>query len=61
MLQINNLVVGYGPIIALHGISLQVETKQIVALIGSNGAGKSTLLNTISGLLKPVSGEISAQ
>lgn len=59
MLQIENLVVGYGPIIALHGISLHVDSQEIVALIGSNGAGKSTLLNTISGLLKPVSGSIS--
>ncbi len=59
MLQIENLVVGYGPIIALHGISLHVDLQEIVALIGSNGAGKSTLLNTISGLLKPVSGSIS--
>ncbi len=58
MLEINDLVVGDGPIEALHGFSLHVDAGEIVALIGSNGAGKSTLLNTISGLLRPTSGSI---
>ena len=58
MLKIDNLRVGYDSIEALHGISMQVESGEIVALIGSNGAGKSTLLNTISGLIHPVSGTI---
>jgi len=58
MLEIKNLVVSYGAISALQGISLNVEAGQIVTLIGSNGAGKTTTLKTISGLLKPVSGEI---
>jgi len=56
MLEIKNLVVGYGPVEVLHGISLEVQTGEIVALIGSNGAGKTTLLRTISGLVKPKSG-----
>jgi branched-chain amino acid transport system ATP-binding protein len=58
MLEIKNLSVSYGAINALHGISLRVETGRIVTLIGSNGAGKTTTLKTVSGLLKPRSGEI---
>ena len=58
MLEIKNLSVSYGAITALHGISLRVESGKIVTLIGSNGAGKTTTLKTISGLLKPKSGEI---
>ncbi len=58
MLEIKNLVVNYGAIAALHGISLSVPAGKIVTLIGANGAGKTTTLKTISGLLKPQSGEI---
>lgn len=58
LLQINNLNVHYGAIHAIHGINLKVERGEIVTLIGSNGAGKTTTLHTISGLLKPSSGEI---
>lgn len=58
MLEIKNLVVSYGAISALHGISLSVPAGKIVTLIGSNGAGKTTTLKTISGLLKPKSGEV---
>ncbi len=58
MLEIKNLAVNYGAICALHGISLRVESGKIVTLIGSNGAGKTTTLKTVSGLLKPRSGEI---
>jgi branched-chain amino acid transport system ATP-binding protein len=59
MLKVENLHVSYGAIQALHGVSLEVEQGEIVALIGSNGAGKSTLLNTISGLLRPTQGTIT--
>ncbi len=58
MLEVNNLSVSYGGIKALRGISLKVEDKKIVSLIGANGAGKSTLLRTISGLVKAQSGSI---
>ena len=58
MLEIENLVVNYGAICALHGISLKVQQGDIVTLIGANGAGKTTLLRTVSGLVKPKSGQI---
>jgi branched-chain amino acid transport system ATP-binding protein len=58
MLEIKNLTVSYGAINALQGISLSAQTGGIVTLIGSNGAGKTTTLKTISGLLRPKSGEI---
>src|SRR5690348_3182368 len=58
MLEIKHLAVSYGAITALHGISLSVPDGKIITLIGSNGAGKTTTLNTISGLLKPKSGQI---
>jgi len=59
MLKVSELSVAYGVIPVLHQVSLEVGEKEIVALLGSNGAGKTTLLNTISGLLKCTSGEIS--
>jgi branched-chain amino acid transport system ATP-binding protein len=59
MLKIENLSVSYGAIKALHGISFEVPEKSIVTLIGSNGAGKSTTLRTVSGLIKPQSGDIT--
>jgi branched-chain amino acid transport system ATP-binding protein len=58
MLEIRDLKVSYGAINALHGVSLSVKPGSIVTLIGANGAGKSTTLRTISGLVKPQSGEI---
>jgi len=58
MLEVNNLNVFYGKSQALRDISLKVEEKEIVALVGANGAGKTTLLNTVSGLLRPSSGTV---
>ena len=59
MLKIENLVVSYGGIEALKGISLDVPDGKIVTLIGANGAGKSTLLRSIMGLVKPDNGAIT--
>ena len=59
MLKIDKINVYYGAIHALKGISVDVKEGEIVTLIGANGAGKSTILRTISGLLKPKSGEIA--
>lgn len=61
MLNINNINVYYGAIHAIKGISLEVKEGEIVTLIGANGAGKSTILKTISGLLRPKTGEIIYQ
>ncbi len=58
LLEIENLHVSYGAIVALRGISFQVQAGQVVSLIGANGAGKSTTINTLSGLIKPRKGAI---
>ena len=58
MLEVTGLVAAYGAVEALHGISLRVETGEIVTLIGANGAGKTTTLRAISGLLRARSGSI---
>lgn len=61
MLKVENLVVSYGGIEALKGISLEVEEGKIVTLVGANGAGKSTTLRAIMGLVKPRQGSITYQ
>jgi branched-chain amino acid transport system ATP-binding protein len=58
MLKLTDVHTFYGPIEALKGIDIEVQQGEIVCLIGNNGAGKSTILMTISGILKPRSGEI---
>ena len=58
MLLVENLVVEYGSIQALKGISVEVFEGEIVSLVGSNGAGKTTFLRTLSGLLSPKSGKV---
>ena len=59
MLELADVHVRYGNIRALQGVSLRVDSGELVALIGSNGAGKSTTLRTISGLLRPTQGTIT--
>ena len=58
LLSVNDLVVRYGQVEALHGVSLDVYPGEIVALIGSNGAGKSTTLRAISGMIRVDSGGV---
>lgn len=59
MLKIENLTSHYGRIQALHGVSLEVNEGELVALVGGNGAGKTTLLRTISGLQAASGGSVS--
>ena len=59
LLKVEDINVFYGSIHAIKGISFEVQEGEIVTLIGANGAGKSTTLNTVAGLLRPRSGEIS--
>lgn len=61
MLKIENLVVKYGMIEAIKGISFEVKKGEIVTLIGANGAGKTTTMHAISGLLKSEGGSILFQ
>ena len=59
LLEVKDLVVSYGAIKALKGISFDVEQGEIISLIGSNGAGKTTTLHSVSNLIKKVSGSIT--
>jgi len=59
LLEVTDLRAGYGTVPILHGISLQVEEGEIVAVLGPNGAGKTTTLSAISSLIKPWSGSIT--
>ncbi len=58
ILEVKNLVVDYGIVRALTGISLSIPQGKIVALLGANGAGKTTTLRTISGLVRAAEGQI---
>ncbi|MGW8318330.1 MAG: ABC transporter ATP-binding protein [Candidatus Promineifilaceae bacterium] len=58
LLEVNDVHAYYGNIHALKGVSITVEKGEIVSLIGANGAGKTSTLRTISGLLRPRSGNI---
>jgi branched-chain amino acid transport system ATP-binding protein len=58
LLEINNIKAGYGEIEIIHGLSLQVNEGEIVAIVGPNGSGKSTLLKSIFALINIFSGDI---
>lgn len=58
LLEINDLVSGYGPKDVLGGVSVQVKPEEVVAVLGLNGVGKTTLLKTIMGLIQTRSGSI---
>ncbi len=58
LLEVNDIHTYYGNIHALKGVSLMVDSGEIIALIGSNGAGKTTTLRTISGLMEPSDGQV---
>jgi len=61
LLTVEDLVVYYGPVEAIHGTSFCVEEGEIVSIVGNNGAGKTTILKTISGLLQISNGDIQWQ
>ena len=58
LLQLNNLETYYGPIMAIHGVSLVVEEGKITSILGANGAGKTAVLKTISGAMEPLKGTV---
>ena len=58
MLTIKDLEVYYGVILAIKGVSFEVNQGEVIALIGANGAGKTTILHTITGLLAPKNGSV---
>jgi branched-chain amino acid transport system ATP-binding protein len=58
LLKLDNVTSGYGPIVAVRDLSIEVYPGEVVALLGANGAGKSTTLLTIAGLVRPTAGAI---
>ncbi|MCE5312964.1 MAG: ABC transporter ATP-binding protein [Nitrospiraceae bacterium] len=58
LIKISSINVSYGPVKALKGVSLEAASGEIITLIGSNGSGKSTTLMTVSGILRPDSGDV---
>lgn len=59
LLEVRNVESYYGPIMAIRGVSIDVEEGSIVTILGANGAGKTTVLKTISGALEPQKGSVS--
>lgn len=58
LLKVDSLTAGYGPIVVLHEVDLEVAEGEIVCIIGPNGAGKSTVLRTIAGRVVPLKGNV---
>jgi branched-chain amino acid transport system ATP-binding protein len=58
LLEVDDLSVRYGPLVALHGVRLRVEAGEIVTVLGANGAGKSSLLGAVAGLVPAAAGQI---
>lgn len=58
LLEVRDLVVGYGAVPVLHGVSFEVGEREAVALVGANAAGKTTLLRSITGIVRPRSGSV---
>ena len=59
VLNMQNITMQFGGVVAVNGLSLEVDRGEIVALIGPNGAGKTTAFNCITGVYQPTNGEIS--
>lgn len=59
LLEVEDLVVGFGDAPVIDGVDLQVDRQATLALLGTNGAGKSTILNAISGLVRPSTGKVT--
>ena len=57
-LEVRGLTMGFGGLLALDGINMKIDRGEIVALIGPNGAGKTTFFNCITGIYKPISGDV---
>src|SRR5690348_17081524 len=58
MLQVHNLIAGYGPLTVLNNVSLSLQAEARLGVFGHNGAGKTTLLRCIMGAVRPVSGRV---
>ena len=58
ILKVTNLETYYGPILAIRGVSFEVQAGNIVTILGSNGAGKTTVLKTVSGVMDPQKGSV---
>jgi len=58
MFELREINVGYGDVHVVYDVGMQIHEGEVISLVGSNGAGKTTIMRTISGLLRPLSGEI---